>query len=85
MSLVKVNDLLKHATENHSPKEPAFISNYAFQMIPAIRTEVALIEAAMMPQTLLAFVGFSGKSVKIVIPFTLPDGLQQSSIVEGIL
>lgn len=28
----------------------------------------------MMPQTLLAFVGFSGKSVKIVIPFTLPDG-----------
>ena len=31
-------------------------------------------QAAMMPQTLLAFVGFSGKSVKIVIPFTLPDG-----------
>ena len=31
-------------------------------------------QAATMPQTLLAFIGFSGKSVKIVIPFTLPDG-----------
>lgn len=31
-------------------------------------------EAAGMPQTLLAFVGLSGRSVKIVVPFTLPDG-----------
>lgn len=31
-------------------------------------------EAAGMPQTLLAFVGISGRSVKIVVPFTLPDG-----------
>lgn len=31
-------------------------------------------QAATMPQTLLAFIGFSGKSVKIVISFTLPDG-----------
>lgn len=31
-------------------------------------------EAAGMPQTLLAFVGFGGRSVKIVVPFTLPDG-----------
>lgn len=31
-------------------------------------------EAAALPQTLLAFVGLSGRSVKIVIPFTLPDG-----------
>lgn len=30
--------------------------------------------AATLPQTLLAFVGSSGKSVKILIPFTLPDG-----------
>lgn len=31
-------------------------------------------EAAGMPQTLLAFVGAGGRSVKIVIPFTLPNG-----------
>lgn len=31
-------------------------------------------EASSMPQTLLAFVGLSGKSVKIIVPFTLPDG-----------
>lgn len=31
-------------------------------------------EAAAMPQTLLAFIGLSGKSVKIIVPFTLPDG-----------
>lgn len=31
-------------------------------------------QAAAMPQTLLTFIGFSGKSVKIVVPFTLPDG-----------
>ncbi|MBD9167862.1 BT4734/BF3469 family protein [uncultured Parabacteroides sp.] len=31
-------------------------------------------QAACMPQTLLAFIGLSGKSVKIVVPFTLPDG-----------
>lgn len=31
-------------------------------------------EAAGMPQTLLAFIGLSGKSVKIIVPFTLPDG-----------
>ncbi|NDV82452.1 BT4734/BF3469 family protein [Bacteroides sp. 51] len=30
--------------------------------------------AATLPQTLLAFVGSSGKSTKILIPFTLPDG-----------
>jgi hypothetical protein len=30
--------------------------------------------AATLPQTLLAFVGSSGKSAKILIPFTLPDG-----------
>ncbi len=38
--------IFKNISENHSPKEPAFISDYAFQMIPAIRTEAALIEAA---------------------------------------
>ena len=27
-----------------------------------------------MPQTLLAFVGLSGRSVKVVVPFVLPDG-----------
>ena len=31
-------------------------------------------EASAMPQTLLAFIGLSGKSVKIIVPFTLPDG-----------
>lgn len=31
-------------------------------------------EAAGMPQTLLAFIGASERSVKIVVPFTLPDG-----------
>lgn len=31
-------------------------------------------EAAALPQTLLTFVGLGGLSVKIVIPFTLPDG-----------
>ena len=31
-------------------------------------------------QTLLAFVGSSGKSVKIVVPFTLPDGLLPQSL-----
>ena len=31
-------------------------------------------EAAALPQTLLAFVGLSGRSVKIVVPFVLPDG-----------
>lgn len=30
--------------------------------------------ASTLPQTLLAFVGSSGKSVKMIIPFTLPDG-----------
>ena len=30
--------------------------------------------ASTLPQTLLAFVGSSGKSAKILIPFTLPDG-----------
>ncbi|NDV65373.1 BT4734/BF3469 family protein [Bacteroides sp. 224] len=30
--------------------------------------------AGTLPQTLLAFVGSSGKSVKILVPFTLPDG-----------
>jgi len=29
--------------------------------------------ASQLPQTLLAFIGSSGKSVKIVVPFTLPD------------
>ena len=31
-------------------------------------------EAAALPQTLLAFVGLSGRSVKVVVPFVLPDG-----------
>ena len=31
-------------------------------------------EAAQMPQTLLTFVGCSGRSVKVVVPFTLRDG-----------
>ena len=31
-------------------------------------------EVAVMPQTLLAFVGLSGRSVKIVVPFVLPGG-----------
>lgn len=31
-------------------------------------------QAAAMPQTLLAFVGSGERSVKIVVPFTLPDG-----------
>lgn len=31
-------------------------------------------QAAFLPQTLLAFVGSGEKSVKIIIPFTLPDG-----------
>lgn len=31
-------------------------------------------QAAGMPQTLLAFVGAGGRSVKIVVPFSLPDG-----------
>lgn len=36
--------------------------------------------AAKLPQTLLTFVGASGKSTKILIPFTLPDGtLPQTS------
>lgn len=30
--------------------------------------------AAVAPQTLAAFVGLSGKSVKILVPFVLPDG-----------
>lgn len=30
--------------------------------------------AAALPQTLLAFVGSSGKSTKILVPFSLPDG-----------
>jgi len=30
--------------------------------------------ASRLPQTLLAFVGSSGKSTKILVPFTLPDG-----------
>jgi hypothetical protein len=30
--------------------------------------------AALLPQTLLAFVGSSGRSAKILIPFTLPNG-----------
>ena len=42
-------------------------------------------QAAMMPQTLLAFVGFSGKSVKIVIPFTLPEpGWQHRSAAHSL-
>lgn len=38
--------------------------------------EVAKIKklAAMAPQTLAAFAGSSGKSVKILVPFALPDG-----------
>lgn len=36
--------------------------------------EVVRREAAALPQTLLAFVGLSGRSVKIVVPFVLPDG-----------
>lgn len=36
-------------------------------------TEVKNAAAASL-QTLLAFIGSSGKSVKIVVPFTLPDG-----------
>lgn len=36
--------------------------------------EAVRLEAAALPQTLLAFVGLSGRSVKIVVPFTLPDG-----------
>ena len=35
-------------------------------------------EAAALPQTLLAFVGLSGRSVKIVVPFVLPDGSLQA-------
>lgn len=31
-------------------------------------------QAAAMPQTLLAFIGSSGRSVKVVVPFVLPDG-----------
>ncbi len=40
------------------------------------RTEAAVIRnrAAGFPQTLACFVGSSGRSVKVVIPFTLPDG-----------
>ncbi|NDV63661.1 BT4734/BF3469 family protein [Bacteroides sp. 224] len=30
--------------------------------------------ASKLPQTLVAFVGSSGRSVKIIVPFTLPDG-----------
>ncbi|WP_425882998.1 BT4734/BF3469 family protein [Parabacteroides sp. ASD2025] len=37
-------------------------------------------QAAGMPQTLLTFIGFSGKSVKIVVPFTLPDGTLPRSL-----
>ena len=38
--------------------------------------EVARIKklASEAPQTLAAFTGSSGKSVKILLPFTLPDG-----------
>lgn len=31
-------------------------------------------QASEMPQTLLAFIGSTGKSVKIIVPFTLPNG-----------
>lgn len=42
----------------------------------ADKVEAAAVraEAAVLPQTLLAFVGVSGRSVKIVVPFTLPNG-----------
>lgn len=30
--------------------------------------------ASLAPQTMAAFVGSSGKSVKILVPFVLPDG-----------
>lgn len=42
----------------------------------ADRDEVAKIKAlaSLAPQTLAAFVGSSGKSVKILVPFVLPDG-----------
>lgn len=39
-----------------------------------VEAEAVRKEAAALPQTLLAFVGLSGRSVKIVVPFTLPDG-----------
>ena len=42
-------------------------------------------EAAAMPQTLLAFIGLSGKSVKIVVPFTLPDGKLPRSREKAVL
>lgn len=32
------------------------------------------LQASRMPQTLLAFIGADGRSVKIIVPFTLPDG-----------
>lgn len=32
-------------------------------------------EAASLPQTLAAFIGSSNRTVKIIVPFTLPDGL----------
>ncbi len=35
--------------------------------------------ASTFPQTLACFVGASGKSVKIIIPFTLPDGILPKS------
>ncbi len=42
-------------------------------------------EAAVMPQTLLAFIGLSGRSVKIVVPFTLPDGKLPRSEAKAVL
>jgi hypothetical protein len=39
-------------------------------------------EAAQMPQTLLAFVGCSGRSVKVVVSLTLRDGTLPSEVKE---
>ncbi|MEG1749800.1 MAG: BT4734/BF3469 family protein [Tannerellaceae bacterium] len=38
--------------------------------------------AADFPQTLTAFVGSSGRSVKIIVPFTLPDGTLPEKVEE---
>lgn len=42
----------------------------------ADREEVAAVKklASLAPQTMAAFAGSSGKSVKILVPFVLPDG-----------
>lgn len=58
--------------------EPARYNGYVLLEVngleDAAEAEAVRQEAAVLPQTLLAFVGLSGRSVKIVVPFVLPDG-----------